>query len=50
MHKVISPILNIEDGHIIHCGMSLGYEDKNADVNKLKTVREDLNTFTQFHE
>ena len=50
MHKVISSILNIKDGHIIHCGMSLGYEDKNADVNKLKTVREDLNTFTQFHE
>ncbi len=50
MHNVISPIINIEDSHIIHCGMSLGYEDKNAEVNKLKTVREDLNIFTTFHE
>ena len=50
MHKVISPIINIEDSHIIHCGMSLGYEDQNAEVNKLRTVREDLNTFTKFHE
>ena len=50
MHKIISPIIKIEDNHIIHCGMSLGYEDQSAEVNKLRTVREELNIFTKFHE
>jgi len=50
MNNVLSPLLNIKDNHIIHCGISLGWEDENAEVNKLRTVREDINTFTTFHE
>ena len=50
MHKTLSPMLNIKDNHIIHCGISLGYVDPKAEVNKLKTIREDLSTFTTFHE
>ena len=50
MNNVLSPLLNIQDNHIIHCGISLGWEDENAKVNKLRTVREDINTFTTFHE
>ena len=50
MNNVLSPLLNIQDNHIIHCGISLGWEDENAEVNKLRTVREDINTFTTFHE
>ena len=50
MNNVLSPLLNIQDNHIIHCGISLGWEDENAEVNKLRTVREDINTFTIFHE
>ena len=49
-NNVLSPLLNIQDNHIIHCGISLGWEDENAEVNKLRTVREDINTFTTFHE
>ena len=30
--------------------MSLGYEDQSAEVNKLRTVREEVNIFTKFHE
>jgi hypothetical protein len=30
--------------------MSLGWEDKTAEVNKLITVRENLDNFTTFHE
>ena len=50
INSVLSPLLNIQDNHIIHCGISLGWEDENAEVNKLRTVREDINTFTTFHE
>ena len=50
INNVLSPLLNIQDNHIIHCGISLGWEDENAEVNKLRTVREDINTFTIFHE
>ena len=50
INDVLSPLLNIQDNHIIHCGISLGWEDENAEVNKLRTVREDINTFTTFHE
>jgi|TARA_B110000914_G_scaffold223434_1_gene238901 hypothetical protein len=50
MHNVLSPLLNIQDNHIIHCGISLGWEDEKAEVNKLRTVREDINNFTTFHE
>ena len=50
LNNFIAPLLNIKDNHIIHCGISIGFEDKNAEVNKLRTVREDLNVFTVFHE
>ena len=50
INNVLSPLLNIQDNHIIHCGISLGWEDENAEVNKLRTVREDINNFTTFHE
>ena len=50
MHNTLSPLLNIQNNHIIHCGISLGWEDENAEVNKLRTVREDINNFTTFHE
>ena len=50
MNNVLSPLLNIQDNHIIHCGISLGWEDENAEVNKLRTVREDINNFITFHE
>ena len=50
MHNTLSPLLNIKDNHIIHCGISLGWEDKTAKVNKLVTVREPLDSFTIFHE
>ena len=50
MHNILSPLLNLKNNHIIHCGMSLGWEDKTAEVNKLITVRENLDNFTTFHE
>jgi len=50
LNNIIAPLLNIKDNHIIHCGISIGFEDKNAEVNKLRTVREELSIFTVFHK
>ena len=50
MHDYLAPILGITGNHIIHCGLSLGWEDDSKKVNNLRTVREDLNNFVKFHE
>jgi len=50
LHNYIAPILGINGNHIIHCGLSLGYEDKSAKVNELRTVRENIDNFVTFHE
>tara|TARA_B100000686_G_scaffold104414_1_gene111641 strand:- start:3032 stop:3724 length:693 start_codon:yes stop_codon:yes gene_type:complete len=50
LHNYIAPILGIKGNHIIHCGLSLGYEDTGAKVNELRTVRENIENFVTFHE
>ena len=50
MHNYLAPMLSITGNHIIHCGLSLGWEDDTKKVNNLRTVREDLNNFVTFHE
>jgi nitroreductase len=42
--------LPIDPGHVILSGMALGYEDKQAIENTLKTEREPLDRFALFHE
>ena len=48
VHEDISPLLKISENHLIHCGMSIGMEDKQAEVNKLRTDRADLDDFVTF--
>jgi nitroreductase len=48
-HKVVEKHLDLPEQQLVHCGMSLGYEDKEAEVNKLETVREPLDEFVTFH-
>ena len=50
LHDHIAPLLRITDNHIIHCGLSLGWEDEKAEINELRTEREDVKGFTIFHE
>tara|TARA_Y100001936_G_scaffold250810_1_gene304674 strand:- start:448 stop:1125 length:678 start_codon:yes stop_codon:yes gene_type:complete len=50
MNDYLSPILGITGKHIIHCGLSIGWENINKKVNELRTVREDLDNFVTFHE
>ena len=48
-HDVIEKHLDLPGQQLVHCGMSLGYEDTTAEVNKLETVREPLEAFVTFH-
>ncbi len=50
VHEDISPLLKISENHLIHCGMSIGMEDKQAVVNQLRTDRADLDDFVTFYE
>eukprot|EP01083_Nonionella_stella_P011570 32835_1 len=42
-HKSLREILNISDNELIFCGMCIGYENKQAKVNKVKSERMPLN-------
>ena len=50
MHEYLAPLLDINDNYIIHCGLSLGWEETSQKVNDLRTVREDLDDFVRFYE
>ncbi|HEC58713.1 hypothetical protein LCGC14_0982530 [marine sediment metagenome] len=48
--EIIKAELGYTDNRILLCGMALGYEDKNADVNSYRTGREDVESFTDFFD
>ena len=48
-YKIVKPLLGIPESETLMCGMALGYEDANAPINRLVTVREPLDAFAQFH-
>ncbi len=48
-HDVVEKHLDLPAEQLVHCGMSLGYEDTTAEVNELETVREPLDAFVTFH-
>lgn len=47
-HKIIERQLNLPENDMVVCGMALGYEDKKALINTLKTSREPVEAFVQF--
>jgi nitroreductase len=49
-HKIISEHLQFADDEMLVCGMSLGYADEAALVNKFTTEREAVASFTRFYE
>jgi nitroreductase len=49
-HDVIEKHLDLPEQQLVHCGLSLGYEDTTAEVNKLETGREPLDQYVTFHE
>ena len=48
-HDVVEKHLGLPEIQLVHCGMSLGYEDTEAAVNTLETVREPVKEFVTFH-
>lgn len=47
-HQIIERQLNLPSNEAVVCGMALGYEDKRAIVNTLKTTRVPVDEFTTF--
>lgn len=47
-HKIIERQLGLPENEMVVCGMALGYEDKKALINTLKTSREPLEAFVKF--
>lgn len=48
-HREIARHLQIPDGQMLVCGMSLGHADESAIENTLVTGRESVSAFTTFH-
>ncbi len=47
-HQIIERQLSLPANEAVVCGMALGYEDKKAIVNTLKTAREPVDDFVKF--
>lgn len=49
-HRIIEEHLGLQPHEQVVCGMSLGWEDRNAVENRLVSEREPVAAFTRFHE
>ncbi|MEZ5895782.1 MAG: nitroreductase [Parvularculaceae bacterium] len=47
--RTVSDFLGVPDGEQLYCGMALGYADKTAAVNSLRSERAELDEFVTFH-
>ena len=47
-HKLIADHLNFKENEMVVCGVSIGYEDKNAPENALRVEKLDYTDFTTF--
>ncbi|GAW85854.1 conserved hypothetical protein [Bathymodiolus platifrons methanotrophic gill symbiont] len=48
--KTIKATLDYPQDTVLICGMSLGYEDKNALLNSYRTPREETSSFTRYYK
>lgn len=47
---VVREKLGVSDQNLLLCGMALGYPDENHPVNQYRTVREDVDAFSNWYE
>ncbi|MFK7888494.1 MAG: nitroreductase [Gammaproteobacteria bacterium] len=47
--KAVGEAISIQDGHMLFCGVAVGYEDKDRLVNQWRTKRAGLDEFVQWH-
>ncbi len=48
--KTVKKILEVPDTFSLICGMSLGYEDKEAKINQFRTTRISVDEFVSWHD
>ncbi len=48
--RIVKKCLEIPDDFILVCGMSMGYEDRDARVNNFRTTRAPLEEFVSWHQ
>ena len=44
----VSKFVQADDDDMLFCGMSIGYQDKDAPVNSLKSNRRDIDEWAKF--
>jgi len=49
-HPIIREQLAVPEGEMVICGIALGYADPDAIINGFRTTREEVESFTSFHE
>ena len=47
--KIVKKFTGYGDGHVLVCGMAMGYEDETDPVNNYRTAREAVSTFVRFN-
>jgi nitroreductase len=47
-HDSVSQFVNAEDTDMLFCGMAIGYQDKDARVNKLQSDRRPIEEWAKF--
>ncbi len=48
--KIVKETLGYPEDSILICGLALGYEDRDAKVNRYRTTREPVEAFTRFFD
>jgi nitroreductase len=48
VHEIVARHIGLPAGHILYCGMALGYADPDAPINRLRTERERVAAFATF--
>ncbi len=49
VYKKANVLVKLKKNYTVHCGLAIGYENKKAEVNKLITERESIDTFCKFN-
>jgi len=48
--NIVRKELGMDDQYALICGLSIGYPDPNAAINQYRTTREDVSSFTHYHD
>jgi nitroreductase len=50
LHPVIAPLLGVPPDEVTACGMSMGFADADAPVNRMEMPRQPIEEFVRFHD